>query len=65
MSFRYLQKGYVTYIMFVIYNILPYVQHTWQKHETLTTQGRRPLGRPTYRWEDTIKMNLREIGYED
>ena len=25
-------------------------------------EGRRPLGRPRRRWEDNIKMNLREVG---
>jgi hypothetical protein len=25
-------------------------------------EGRRPLGRPRCRWEDNIKMDLREIG---
>jgi hypothetical protein len=25
-------------------------------------EGKRPLGRPIRRWEDNIKMNLREIG---
>jgi hypothetical protein len=25
-------------------------------------EGRRPLGRPRRRWEDNIKMDLREIG---
>jgi hypothetical protein len=24
-------------------------------------EGKRPLGRPRYRWEYNIKMNLREI----
>jgi hypothetical protein len=24
-------------------------------------EGRRPLGRPWRRWEDNIKMNLREV----
>jgi hypothetical protein len=24
--------------------------------------GRRPLGRPKRRWEDNIKMDLREVG---
>ena len=24
--------------------------------------GKRPLGRPKRRWEDTIRMNLEEIG---
>jgi hypothetical protein len=26
-------------------------------------EGRRPLGRPRCRWEDNIKMDLREVGY--
>jgi hypothetical protein len=26
------------------------------------SEGRRPLGRPRHRWEDNIKMDLREIG---
>jgi hypothetical protein len=26
---------------------------------------RRPLGRPRCRWEDNIKMDLREIGFGD
>jgi len=25
-------------------------------------EGKRPLGRPRRRWEDTIKMDLREMG---
>jgi hypothetical protein len=25
-------------------------------------EGKRPLGRPTCRWGDNIKINLREIG---
>jgi hypothetical protein len=28
-------------------------------------EGRRPLGRPRRRWEDNIKMNLREIEFGD
>ena len=30
-------------------------------------EGRRPLGRPRSRWEDDIKMDLREVGggFED
>jgi hypothetical protein len=27
-------------------------------------EGRRPLGRPRHRWEDTIKMDLQEMGWE-
>jgi hypothetical protein len=28
-------------------------------------EGRRPLGRPRHRWEDNIKMDLREIEFGD
>jgi hypothetical protein len=28
-------------------------------------EGRRPLGRPRHRWEDNIKMDLREMGFGD
>ncbi|KAJ4428556.1 hypothetical protein ANN_24600 [Periplaneta americana] len=28
-------------------------------------EGNRPLGRPRRRWEDNIKMDLREMGYDD
>ena len=27
-------------------------------------EGKRPLGRPRCRWEDTIKMDLQEVGCE-
>jgi hypothetical protein len=27
-------------------------------------EGKRPLGRPRHRWEDNIKMDLREIGVD-
>jgi hypothetical protein len=29
------------------------------------SEGRRPLGRPTRRWEDNIKMDLREKEFGD
>jgi hypothetical protein len=28
------------------------------------SEGKRPLGRPRHRWEDNIKMDLREIGID-
>ena len=28
----------------------------------LTPAGKRPLGRPRHRWEDNIRMDLKEIG---
>jgi hypothetical protein len=27
-------------------------------------EGKRPLGRPKHRWEDNIKMELREVGWD-
>jgi hypothetical protein len=27
-------------------------------------EGKRPLGRPKFTWEDNIKMDLREIGID-
>jgi len=29
-----------------------------------THYGNRPLGRPRHRWEDIIKMDLQEVGWE-
>jgi hypothetical protein len=29
------------------------------------TEGKRPLGRPRHRWEDSIKMDLQEVGCKD
>jgi hypothetical protein len=29
---------------------------------TGTPTGKRPLGRPKHRWEDNIRMDLKEIG---
>jgi hypothetical protein len=28
-------------------------------------EGKRPLGRPKRRWEEGLKMDLRDIGWED
>jgi hypothetical protein len=28
-------------------------------------EGRLPLGRPRRRWEDNIKMDIREVGWEE
>jgi hypothetical protein len=27
-------------------------------------EGKRPLGRPRHKWEDDIRMDLKEIGWE-
>jgi hypothetical protein len=29
---------------------------------TFMVEGKRPLGKPSRRWEDNIKMNLQEVG---
>jgi hypothetical protein len=48
---------------------MPKSQHEWGKRGMHTgfwwesRRGRRPLGRPRRRWEDNIKMDLREIGW--
>jgi hypothetical protein len=42
--------------------------HAWRRGEVFTgfwlggPKGKRPLGRPRRRWEDNIKMDLRETG---
>jgi len=28
-------------------------------------EGRRPIGSPRHRWEDNIKMDLQDVGWED
>ncbi|KAJ4436809.1 hypothetical protein ANN_16941 [Periplaneta americana] len=34
-------------------------------YRVLVGRPKRPLGRPRHRWEDNIKMDLREVGYDD
>jgi hypothetical protein len=47
---------------------MPGTWHAWEREETCTgfwwdkPEGKRPLERPRRRWEDGIKMDLREIG---
>jgi hypothetical protein len=42
--------------------------HAWERREKCTKflvgkpEGKRPLGRPRRRWEDGIRMDLRETG---
>jgi hypothetical protein len=40
--------------------------HIWEIGEVQgfggRCEGKRPLGRPRYRWEYNIKMNLQEVG---
>jgi hypothetical protein len=43
--------------------------HAWEGkdvHRVLVgrPEGKRPLGRPRRRWEDNIKLDLREIGID-
>jgi hypothetical protein len=42
--------------------------HAWERREKYTKvlvgkpEGKRPLGRPRRRWEEGIRLDLREIG---
>jgi hypothetical protein len=38
------------------------MKHAWKKRG-MCTEGQRPTGRLTCRWEDNIKMDLRAIGW--
>jgi hypothetical protein len=40
--------------------------HAWGRGEVLVEmrEQKRPLGRPRRRWEDNIKLDLREIGID-
>ena len=43
--------------------------HVWERREKCTRflvvkpEGNRPIGRPRYRWEDNIKVDLEEMGW--
>jgi hypothetical protein len=44
--------------------------HAWEREEkkmykvlVRKAEGKRPLGRPRCRWEDGIRMDVREIGW--
>jgi hypothetical protein len=42
--------------------------HTWERREVYMVlvgkpEGKRPLRRPRHRWEDGMKMGLREIAW--
>jgi hypothetical protein len=44
------------------------VAHTGEERKVYrvsveNSEGNRPLGRPMYRWEDGIRMDLRETGW--
>jgi hypothetical protein len=41
--------------------------YEWNAYRILVgkSEGRRPLGRPRRRWVDNIKIDLREIGWDD
>jgi hypothetical protein len=43
--------------MFVLFNVL-------KKKFCITHVGKRPLGRPQHRWEDNIRMHLRETSWK-
>jgi hypothetical protein len=39
----------------------------WNAYRILVgkPEGKRPVGRPRRRWEDNVKLDLREIGWDD
>jgi hypothetical protein len=37
--------------------------HAWERTAHKVLMGKRPLGRPRHRWEDGIRLDLREIGW--
>jgi hypothetical protein len=52
-----------------LHNFTGHVVQVGEKRNAYTTlvgkpEGKRPLGKPRRRWEDNIKMNLREVGWE-
>jgi hypothetical protein len=42
-----------------------YFSHLFESVLMGKPEGKRPLGRPRRRWADNIKINLREIGWDD
>jgi hypothetical protein len=42
------------------------MEQNGSEHRVLVgkTEGTRPLGRPRYRWEDSSKTNLQDIGWK-
>jgi hypothetical protein len=38
--------------------------HKWGRGEVGRPKGKRPLGRPRHRWEDYVKLDLRETGID-
>jgi hypothetical protein len=48
----------------ILYSFYGYAERNAYKLLVGKPEGKRPLGRPRHRWEDNIKMGLREIGWE-
>ena len=62
-------------VIYVIYSLTKSARFKWEGHVarmeegrnafrilTGTPKGKRPLGRPRRRWENNIRMDLKEIG---
>jgi hypothetical protein len=58
------------FFLFVVMNVMRWAGHVARMGEERKVykvlvgkpRGKRPLGRPRYRWEDGVRMDLREIG---
>jgi hypothetical protein len=53
----------MTYIIYILHQIL--LGQEMHKNCTRVTGRKKPLGRHMSRWNDNIKMDLEEIGYEN
>jgi hypothetical protein len=51
---------------FIYFNNLSYLTTVLHKYKILIRKlkRKRPLGRPRHRWEDNIRMDLQETGWE-
>ena len=71
-------ENYILRILYTSSNTVPVIKSRkmrWAGHVTRMgerrgeyrvlvgkPEGKRPLGRPSHRWEDNIKMDLQEVG---
>ncbi|KAJ4444673.1 hypothetical protein ANN_06470 [Periplaneta americana] len=59
-----IDNGYVKYFKKYFLVVSGEVERCKAMFSSNRPEGKRPLGRPRRRWEDKIKMDLREVGYD-